>query len=70
MNTNDKITFADGPLAGKDIRAHYAADTLEGNFPGRYELATVMHRSPTDREFRVRKEYRYNARWVREATAD
>lgn len=68
MNMNDKIEFVDGPKKGKAIRAHLAAPHLEGdNWPGRYDLVTVMAFNRESREYRTRQEYRYDANFSRSA---
>ncbi len=67
MNMNDKIEFVDGPMKGKSIRAYLAAPHLEGSWPGRYDLVTVMKFNLKNQEYRTQQEYRYDANFVRSA---
>ena len=64
MTDANRLLFSDGPLAGKTIGYWTAPPTLEGDWPGRYEIANV---ATTDEcgEIKVGQEYRYNANFTR-----
>lgn len=57
--------FKDGPLAGKSIGRWSASPTLEGDWPGRYELANIVYVNEFNDVAEIREEYRYNANFTR-----